>query len=480
LTTLFQKRRRRRSQRFSKPLQEHNRWVARATLDVADVVTVDAGFIGERFLAPPPGGAQAAKVHTEALTDVHGSPETRLSTMDLQTISDIGVDFRRRQSGRQFHLSPTGGHHGSDRGRLACAAPRQGIRADHRALRQARPGWGMERRGVYCVILPFGFDEIDHTLCRAGDWDAVKARFAATGRTASGASQGARELHDVYTLGADCLWVTMADGRLYWGFADPEVIPVNASGNGEYTRYRRVIGGWSRTSLTGEPLTTRSLSSALLRTASYRMTICKVAHGTYLLRRIRDEADPLHAAAVALQAQQEALAVQMIAQLDWRDFETLVDLILTRSGWRRRSNVGDGEVDIDLLLDNPSTGETAWVEVKSTTSQKALDDYLARFERDGSAERFFFVCHSPNGTSVERHRPRHRRRPRRAVRLADRAHMLLIPTKSPPDSGMIALPDSGMMSPLFRGLRWLVSCVVVNVVFVKPAATVSFAACCRL
>lgn len=128
------------------------------------------------------------------------------------------------------------------------------------------------------------------------------------------------------------------------------------------------------------PLTTRSLSSALLRTASYRMTICKVAHEAYLLRRIRGEADPLHAAALDLQTQQEALAVRLIAQLDWRDFETLVDLVLTRSGWRRGSSVGDGEVDVDILLDNPSTGETAWVQVKSSASQATLDDYLMRFE----------------------------------------------------------------------------------------------------
>lgn len=246
-------------------------------------------------------------------------------------------------------------------------------------------------------ILPVGFDEIDDSLCRGGDWAAVHARFVAIGRTPAGASQGMRELQDVYTLDANCLWVTMADGHLYWAFADPAVVPVEDGPPDSFSRYRRVIGGWLRTSLAGEPLTTRSLSSALLRTASYRMTICKVAHEAYLLRRIRGEADPLHTAAVALQAQQEALAVKMIAQLDWRDFETLVDLVLTRSGWRRGSNVGDGEVDVDLLLDNPSTGETAWVQVKSTASQATLEDYLARFERDGSAERFYFVCHSPNG-----------------------------------------------------------------------------------
>lgn len=245
-------------------------------------------------------------------------------------------------------------------------------------------------------IIPFGFREVGHETCLTGDWDAVRRDLIGLGKTPGGAGQWVSQIRAIYEQGADCLWFTIADGHLHWAFAEPEVVPVAGSQPGQPSRYR-VVDGWRRESLAGEPLTTRSLSSALLRTASFRATICKVEHEEYLLRRIRGEADPLHRAAVDIQAQQETLAVRMIAQLDWRDFETLVDLILTRSGWRRGSNVGDGEVDVDMLLDNPSTGETAWVQVKSKASQTVLDDYLERFTRDGSAHRFFFVCHTPNG-----------------------------------------------------------------------------------
>jgi hypothetical protein len=37
------------------------------------------------------------------------------------------------------------------------------------------------------------------------------------------------------------------------------------------------------------------------------------------------------------------------------------------------------------------------VQIKSGTSQAELDDYLGRFRRDGSYDRFFFVCHSAAG-----------------------------------------------------------------------------------
>lgn len=259
-------------------------------------------------------------------------------------------------------------------------------------------GGAWSKRAFEDGIIPFGFRGVDHVLCATADWEAVRAQLKATGKTAGTVSQNTRELRNIYEQGSDCLWITVADGHLYWAFADPVVIAVEDPAEGEPTRYRRVAGGWRRDSLTGAPLTTRSLSSALLRTASYRMTVCRVAHEDYLLRRIRGEVDPLHNEALGLQQQQQDLAARMIAQLDWRDFETVVDLILTRSGWRRGSKVGDGEVDVDMLYDNPSTGETAWVQVKSRAGQGVLDDYLERFVRDGSCQRFFFACHTPEGT----------------------------------------------------------------------------------
>lgn len=247
-------------------------------------------------------------------------------------------------------------------------------------------------------IIPFGFREISHAPCVAGNWEAVRQQLAAAGRTSSGITQGIRELRDFHELGDDCLWITFADGHLWWAFADTEVVPVPDDGADGPRRFRRTLDGWHRHSSTGEPLTIRSLSSALTRVAGYRMTICTVEREDYLLRRIRGDEEPLLLEARRLQTELESITARMIAQLDWRDFEILVELILTRSGWQRQSAIGDGEVDVDLLLTNPMTAEAAWVQVKSTASQAVLDDYLERFRRDGSCERLYFVCHSPKGT----------------------------------------------------------------------------------
>ena len=278
-------------------------------------------------------------------------------------------------------------------------------------------------------IIPFGYRSVDHGVCVAGNWDEAGRQLVGMGRTASGVSQGLRELKDFYGLLENTLWVTMADGHFWWAFAEGAVVGVQQGNPDEPARYRQTRGGWSKTSLTGEPLTVRSLSSALTSTASYQMTICAIKHADYLLRRIRDEPDPVHVQASALRSEMREIGLRMIRQLDWRDFETLVDLIFSRGGWQRSSVLGKNQADVDLILSQPTIGETAWVQIKSGTSQAELDDYVGRFQRDGSCDRFFFVCHSVAGAlslpaqaaaaSVGGRASIGRRDRCRAVRLAD-------------------------------------------------------------
>ena len=51
--------------------------------------------------------------------------------------------------------------------------------------------------------------------------------------------------------------------------------------------------------------------------------------------------------------------------------------------------------DIDLMLEQPLTGERASVQVKSAADQSVLNTCVEAFEAHTSANRFFFVCHSP-------------------------------------------------------------------------------------
>jgi hypothetical protein len=59
---------------------------------------------------------------------------------------------------------------------------------------------------------------------------------------------------------------------------------------------------------------------------------------------------------------------------------------------------GENLTDVDLILEQPATGEKTFVQVKSKAGQAVLDDYVDRFRRSGTYDRMFFVCHSPKGT----------------------------------------------------------------------------------
>lgn len=245
--------------------------------------------------------------------------------------------------------------------------------------------------------LHFGYRTVSHDLCMRGDWDTVVGILTEAGRNLGKARDAVREIRDFYTLGSNCLWITFADGHLWWAFADPDVIWLGMEEDGQGARMRRTVDGWHKESITGEPLRIDDLSTRLTQVAAYRQTLCSVKASDYLLRRINGIEEPVVARAEEARAAMIAVAAEMTAGLHWADFETLVDLIFVRTGWQRISRVGGTQADTDLVLEQPSTGETAFVQVKSKATQAVLDDYIGRFRRSGTHDRMFFVCHSPKG-----------------------------------------------------------------------------------
>ena len=226
-----------------------------------------------------------------------------------------------------------------------------------------------------------------------GRRDAASPVLAANGRQGQNST---REVQDFYTLGPDCLWITFVDGYLWWGFAEPEVRLLEASAPPNASRARKIIGGWRKTSLSGTPLAMSELTTRLTQVANYRGTICAVRASDYLLRKINGEEEPVLLAATAARSAMIASAKSMIAELHWADFEIMVDLIFARGGWQRVSVLGGTMADIDLMIEQPTLGETASVQVKSRASQVVLDEHVAWFVSSGQS-RTFFVCHSPDG-----------------------------------------------------------------------------------
>lgn len=204
-----------------------------------------------------------------------------------------------------------------------------------------------------------------------------------------------REIREFYTLGPTCLWITFARAHLWWAFSEPTVTTGQAESEGSATR--PVLGRWRNDDVHGRPLRTHDLSSRLTQLAAYRGTICSVSAADYLVRRINGEEEPIVAAARTARDGLAEAVEALIRHLHWADFELFVDLLFARAGWRSVSARGGRMKDIDLVLEQPLTGERASVQVKSSADQRVLDACVATFADSASANHFFFVCHSSPG-----------------------------------------------------------------------------------
>jgi hypothetical protein len=93
--------------------------------------------------------------------------------------------------------------------------------------------------------------------------------------------------------------------------------------------------------------------------------------------------------------------VPLIRGLHWKDFELLVELVMTQGGWRRVSATGGVQDTVDLQLELPLTGERALVQVKSTLNQGTADEVAAELAEAAGGARAFLVYHTaPDQLSV--------------------------------------------------------------------------------
>jgi len=251
--------------------------------------------------------------------------------------------------------------------------------------------------------LRIGHSQIPHSLASTCDREAISAEFRQLGFSKSKASDLTRELLDFYDDDEDTIWITFADGFLWWCRAKSNVVDLGAD-NDTGTKMRWCANSWSNCSPGGNPLRVGELSGKLTRTAAYRQTICAVGAADYLIAKLNDEQLPEVIKAREARAALECAIGDLIKRMTWQDFELLVDLTFASSGWRRTGITGGVQETVDIELVLPSTGERAFVQVKSSTDQAEFRDYAERFSRRDE-DRMFYVYHSAS-QSVESKDPK--------------------------------------------------------------------------
>lgn len=245
--------------------------------------------------------------------------------------------------------------------------------------------------------LRFGYGSLTHELALEDDRKKIKRHLIKLGRSAQAAARDAQEVADFYAMDAKCLWITFARDHLWWAFAHPKVIWISQGPAKAGERIRKTIGPWRNTDINGKPLKMQSLSTKLTQVGNYRRTICAVKAQDYLLRRINGIEEPIVARGAEARNALLTVTIEALKLLHWADFETLVDIIFARSGWNRVSALGGTKKLVDLELEHPVINERAAVQVKSVASQNTLDSYIRRMDATEQYDRFFFICHSPNG-----------------------------------------------------------------------------------
>jgi hypothetical protein len=248
---------------------------------------------------------------------------------------------------------------------------------------------GWEAESIRDGIIRFGYREAPHDVCVQGDWPAVWEAMKLVRGDAGAATRDVNQIRAYYEADEQSIFITFFGGLLYW--ARPTG-PVKILNDGSHSR--ATMDGWRNTSIGGSLLSTDRLSGRLLKVQMFRGTICDVQAADYLLRRLNDQLSPEIAAA---EEAERALLIAiggLMRMLTWQDFELLVDLVFSASGWRRVGQVGRTQKTVDLELMLPSTAERAFVQVKSQATRSALNDYMARLAQAHAYERMFFVWHT--------------------------------------------------------------------------------------
>lgn len=228
-------------------------------------------------------------------------------------------------------------------------------------------------------------------LCLQRRWGDLKHSFAAEGKDPGTTTNFTKQVRLFFEDDGTTMWLTFVGEHLCWGFLAPGAPAAHADGNGVW---RTVAGGWRRTDATGEPLTKDRLAGSLIKLAAYRGTSCDVDVADYATRRINGQKSPEVEQAVAALAELKRAVLGMIRLLLPKDFEVLVELVFSTSGWRRQGVVGGTQKTLDLDLVLPSTGERAFVQVKSKTDSAELAGYVEDFEALRIFDRMFFAFHS--------------------------------------------------------------------------------------
>lgn len=248
-----------------------------------------------------------------------------------------------------------------------------------------------------------GWSSVPDEMLATGNFAGIEKHVRAEFGGKPGAMQDVNALRALIVRPSQHLWVTFEDGFMWWATARDGITlsPENETADRGHF-WLTLDRPWSNASLAGKPLAMADLPGGVTTTAGFKGTVCEPKGRDAISRIIRDEDDADVAAATVARQSYVGAVAKLVERLGPKDFEVLVDLVLSRSGWARIARLGGTTEGVDVEVENVAINEIAFVQVKSAAGQDVLDDYVARFQlRRERFARMIFAVHSPKGTLKE-------------------------------------------------------------------------------
>lgn len=245
--------------------------------------------------------------------------------------------------------------------------------------------------------LKLGYKAVDHQLCVVKKWDKIHEYFTTQENAKTYvATSHTNQIKQFYEEDENTLWITFYANKLWWCFSKPEITLL-----ADKSKTRPVIGRWSDVDINGIPLLAGNISGKLLKTQGYRGTICRVPEQKYAISKINcEQIKDVIEVEEAMCNLKNKLA-QLIQNLQWKDFENLVDLIFRQAGWQRLGDKGKTQKTIDLELLSPVTGERAVVQIKSQSDATEFLKYDKEFAAMTDYDKIFYIVHTAKNGFVD-------------------------------------------------------------------------------
>lgn len=235
-----------------------------------------------------------------------------------------------------------------------------------------------------------GYENPYHNDSKDGQWEIVRDYWLKARKGNEGAAtRDLNQIRDFYELTENDLWITFYQRKLYWCRASKNVEKLD-----DGSRVRETIGKWSCNSLKNKVLTIENIDGRVTKVQGFRGTICGINLQEYLVNKINGELQPEVENAKQHLGTLKNSIKDLIKGLWWNDFELLVDLIFSSSGWQQISVLGKTEKDIDLDVFSPVTQKRAFVQIKSSSNVHTFQHYIKLFSEYEQYDEMYFVVHT--------------------------------------------------------------------------------------